>query len=109
MDDQSERRIARNESLFREANEAIERGLWPEQEDQVIRFRCECSAECGQPVEVSPREYERVRRNGRRFIVLEGHEVPGVEEVVERYPKYVIVQKTGTGGEVADRLDPRDD
>jgi hypothetical protein len=108
MDDQSERRIARNESLFREANEAIKRGLWPEQEDQVIRFRCECASECGQPVEISPREYERVRRNSRSFIVLEGHDVPGAEEVIERRPSYLIVRKTGTGGDVADDLDPRD-
>ncbi len=108
MDDETKRRIARNESLFREANEAIERGLWPEQEEQLIRFRCECSGECGQPVEVSPLEYERARQSGRTFIVLAGHEVPGVEEVVERHPDYVIVRKTGTSGDVADRLDPRE-
>lgn len=108
MDAESERRIARNESLFREANEAIERGLWPEQEDQLIRFRCECASECGQPVEVSPREYERVRQNGRWFIVLEGHEIPGVEDIVERQPGYLIVRKTDTGGAVAEALNPRD-
>ena len=109
MEEQSERRIARNESLFREANEAIRRGLWPEQQDQLIRFRCECAYECGQPVEVSPREYERVRQSGRTFIVLHGHDIPGTEEVVERHPNYLLVRKTGTGGEEADRLDPRAD
>lgn len=108
MDEESENRIARNEALFREANEAIERGLWPEQEHELIRFRCECARECGQPVEVSPVEYERVRRSGRTFIVLEGHEIPGAEEVVERHPGYVVVRKTGSGGEVADELNPRD-
>lgn len=108
MDPQSQRRMARNEALFREANEAIERGLWPEQQDQVIRFRCECANECGQPVELSAREYERVRENGRWFIVLDGHDVPGAEEVIERHPSYVIVRKTGTGGEVAEGLNPRD-
>ncbi len=108
MDAESERRIARNESLFREANEAIKRGLWPEQQDQLIRFRCECARECGQPVEVSPREYEHVRQSGRTFIVLEGHEIPGAEEVEERHERYVIVRKIGPGGDVADVLDPRD-
>jgi hypothetical protein len=108
MDEKVERRIARNESLFREANEAIERGLWPEQEDQVIRFRCECASECGQPVELSPREFERVRQNGRWFIVLEGHDIPGAEEIIERQPGYVIVRKLEVAGVVADELNPRD-
>lgn len=108
MDEESEARIARNEALFREANEAIKRGLWPEQEHELIRFRCECARECGEPVEVSPREYERVRRSGSTFIVLDGHEIPGAEEVVERYPGYLIVRKTGTGGDVAEDLNPRD-
>ncbi|HET9719703.1 MAG TPA: hypothetical protein VFP55_06485 [Solirubrobacteraceae bacterium] len=108
MNTDSERRVARNESLFREANEAIGRGLWPEQEDAVIRFRCECADQCGQPVELSHREYERVRQNGRWFIVLEGHEIPGMEEVVERHDGWVVVQKLGTGGDVADELNPRD-
>lgn len=109
MDSESQRRIARNESLFREANEAIERGLWPEQRDQTIRFRCECANECGQPVQLSPREYERVRQNGRWFIVLEGHDIPGAEDVIERHPDYMIVRKTETGGAVADELNPRDE
>jgi hypothetical protein len=108
MDADTERRLARNESLFRAANEAIGRGLWPEQEDTAIRFRCECATQCGQPVELSHREYERIRQNGRRFIVLEGHEIPGVEEVVERHGSWVVVQKTGTGGNVAEQLEPRD-
>jgi hypothetical protein len=108
MDPESQSRIARNESLFRAANEAIERGMWPEQEDQVVRFRCECGNECGQPVELTPREYERVRENGRWFIVLEGHDIPGTEEVVERHPSYTVVRKTGTGGQVAEELDPRE-
>lgn len=108
MDEESQARVARNESLFREANEAIERGLWPEQEHELIRFRCECAGECGEPVEVSPREYERVRQSGRTFIVLDGHEIPGAEEVIERHPGYVIVKKIGTAGEVAEELNPRD-
>jgi hypothetical protein len=108
MDKDTERRVARNESLFREANEAIGRGLWPEQEDTIIRFRCECAAQCGQPVELSHREYERIRRNSRWFIVLEGHGIPDVEEVVERHDGWMVVQKTETGGDVAEALDPRD-
>jgi hypothetical protein len=108
MDEESERRLGRNEALFREANEAIERGLWPEQENQLVRFRCECAGQCGQPVQLSPREYEQVRQSGRLFIVLEGHEIDEVEEVVERRPGYLIVRKVGASGAVAEELDPRD-
>ena len=108
MDDETERRLARNESLFREANEAIGRGLWPEQENTVIRFRCECAEQCGQPVELRHRDYERIRQHGRWFIVLEGHEVPDVERVVERHGDWSVVQKTEEAGEEAEELDPRD-
>ncbi len=108
MDRELGRRIGHNEALFREANEAIERGLWPEQEHQQIRFRCECARACGEAVELSPREYERVRQDGRRFIVLDGHEIPGEEKVVERHPGYLIVCKLGASGDVAEQLNPRD-
>lgn len=108
MEQELEGRIARNESLFREANEAIGRGLWPEQGESVIRFRCECAMQCGLPVELSHREYERIRQNGRRFIVVEGHDIPGAEDVVERHDGWWVVQKTGFGGDVAEELNPRD-
>lgn len=107
MDQEAERRIARNEALFRQANEAIDRGLWPEQADDLIRFRCECAMQCGSVVELSPRDYEQVRAHGRRFAVVHGHEIPGVEEVVERHETYTVVEKRGAGGPVADSLDPR--
>lgn len=108
MDDSLQRKIAANEALLREANEAIERGLWPGDEAQMIRFRCECAElECNQAVEVTAREYERVRANPRRFLVLEGHEHLGAERVVERRSGYLVVEKEGAGGRVADATDPR--
>lgn len=108
MDEERERRIGSNEALFREANEAIERGLWPEQERQIVRFRCECASACGEAVELRPSDYERVRRDGRKFIVLDGHQLPEVEEVVERHAEYLVVRKRGASGETAEALDPRD-
>jgi len=38
-------------------------------------------------------EYEWLRQNPWRFLVLPGHEAPAVENVVERYDGYVIVEK----------------
>lgn len=74
-----------------------------------MRFRCECAnPECGNAAEVSLREYERVRRHPRRFIVVAGHEQPYVEAVVARGPSYLIVEKRGEAGDVAEAEDPRD-
>jgi len=109
MDEQLERRAARNEVLFRETNEAIERGQWPDDPDKVVRFRCECSRlNCNLPVEVSLAEYERVRRSPRRFLVCVGHEVPELETVVDRAGEHVlVVEKQEVAGEIAAATDPR--
>lgn len=108
MDNELQRKIARNETLFREANEAIERGLRPAQEHDAIRFRCECARlDCNQGVRLTRRQYEHVRAHGRWFAVLRGHEIPEAERVVESHPEYVVVEKRGTGAAVADATDPR--
>ena len=66
MDDGLQKKLAANEALLREVNEAIERGLWPGNDEQVVRFRCECAAlECNQAVPLTVGEYESVRANAR--------------------------------------------
>jgi hypothetical protein len=42
---------------------------------------------------VSPGEYERVRREPTPFFVLPGHEMPDVEDLVERHETYLVVEK----------------
>ena len=62
IDEQSERRLADNEAVFRNVNEGIVRGQWPGDEGQPVGFRCECARlGCNALVEISVREYERVR------------------------------------------------
>jgi hypothetical protein len=105
----TEQRIARNEGIFREINEGIRRGRWPGEEDSISGFRCECaSLGCTEMLPLSFREYERVRQHPRRFIVAPGHERLEVEAVVENQTSYLIVQKLGQAGEVAEASDPRD-
>ena len=58
-------------------------------------------------LELSLPTYERVRQNPRRFLLAPGHEVPEVEVVVERAEAYVVVEKRGEAGDLAERLDPR--
>lgn len=108
MDDVSNERIGLNESLFRETNEGIERGLWPGEEDRRVPFRCECARpDCGEAVRLTPAEYEHVRAHPRRFVVLPGHEILRAEVVVERRPEYLLVEKVGEAASVAEALDPR--
>jgi hypothetical protein len=106
-DEPRERRVARNEAFFREANElleqeAIQRG------GQRREFICECSSlGCLERLTLPQDQYERVRRHGDWFIVTPGHEDPSVEVVVERHPAFSVVQKTGTAGAIARSEDPR--
>jgi hypothetical protein len=108
MDEETERRVARNEALLREVNESIERGRWPGDDNKPLRFRCECSSlECNEMVAMTRGEYEHVRRDGRRFALRAGHEIPEVESVVETREGYIVVEKRDGAGEIAQQLDPR--
>jgi hypothetical protein len=107
-DGSRERRLARNEAFFREANEIIER-------DAERRLAasppiiCECSqVGCMERVRVVREEYERVRSRGDWFIVTPGHEDLTIEGVMERHPGFVVVQKFGVAGTVARDEDPRE-
>jgi hypothetical protein len=109
MGDELQERLGANESVFREINEGIERGQWPGEEDAPVSFRCECARlGCSELVDLSVREYERVRANPRRFIVVPGHERLDVEIVAETRPGYLIVEKRDQAGEEAVERDPRD-
>jgi hypothetical protein len=100
--------IARNEALFREINEGIERGQWPGEEDAPVGFRCECARlGCNELIELTIREYERVRANPRRFLLAPGHELPDGEKVVDAGLGYVVVEKRDQAGAAAEATDPR--
>ena len=108
MRDETEARLGANEAVFREVNEGIERGQWPGEEERPISFRCECARlGCNDLLELSVNEYESVRANPRRFIVVAGHQRPDVEHVVEVRPGYLIVEKRDQAGTVAEETDPR--
>jgi hypothetical protein len=109
MDESLQRRLARNEGVFREVNESIERGQWPGEPDAPVGFRCECARlGCNMLLHLTLADYERVRADPRRFVVIRGHQVPAVERVVEVQAGYVVVEKTGNAGEEAEARDPRD-
>jgi hypothetical protein len=102
------RRLAANETIFRDVNEGIERGQWPGEDGAPVGFRCECARlGCNLLVKLTLGEYERVRAHPRRFMMVPGHEIPAVETVVEQHPDYVIVQKRDEAGARAAESDPR--
>ena len=108
MDEELQRRLASNEGVFREVNEGIERGQWPGEPQEPVRFRCECARlGCNLLVELTLSGYQQVRAHPRRFLMVVGHQVPDLETVVERHPGYIVVEKLDEAGEHAEDTDPR--
>ncbi|HVC86592.1 MAG TPA: hypothetical protein VNC40_04105 [Gaiellaceae bacterium] len=67
-------------------------------------FICERSNDsCTERIPVDAETYQRVREHPRRFLVLPGHVDETLESRVEAHPGYVIVEKTGAAGEVAEQ------
>ena len=108
MVDTTAERAVRNEAIFREANEAIESSAVENRID-VVPFICECAdPACTRIVRLPLEDYERVRANGRYFLVAPGHEDDtGPGQVVEENAGYEIVEKVGEVGRFAQALDER--
>jgi hypothetical protein len=107
--DPRQQRLAQNEALFREINERV-RELAAEHgdDDHVYDFYCECSnVDCTFRLSLRVAQYEAVRRHSNRFVVLPDHDMPEIEEVVERGDGWWVVEKGGEPAVLAAQLDPR--
>ena len=101
-------RLARNEILFRRLNERLSAAEDTESGSPELRLVCECSdRDCVLALTMEPAEYEWLRQNPHRFAVLPGHEAPAVEDVVERHPGFVIVEKHAETHDQVEAADPR--
>ena len=106
-------RAAKNQAVFRDANERIEAAAEALTTLDSAPFICECpEQDCTALVQLPLTEYELIRQHGERFLVAPGHEVThvdGVEvaRVVEKREGYSLMDKVGEAGEVARELDPR--
>jgi hypothetical protein len=109
VDRQTEERIASNDALFRELNERVRasaKSIGIESGD--VPFICECADRtCTAVVVLDLDRYAALRENPRRFLTAPGHERldEGTAVVVEKHTGYVVVEKTGHAGEVAEQLD----
>ena len=104
-----EERVARNEALFREVNERIKDANEGVEAPPRTDFLCECGdRECTKPVSLTEIEYEEVRREATHFVVLPGHVVPDIEQVLARNERFAVVAKTEPqAARIAVREDPR--
>jgi hypothetical protein len=108
------RRVANNQSAFRDANEDLERRAHQvDPSAPSLPFICECpDPGCTSIAWLSIVEYETVRSHGDWFLVVRGHEVLDVDNqliarVEKRYDHFSIMEKVGRAGELAEQLDPR--
>jgi hypothetical protein len=104
-----EERVARNEALFREVNERIKQVNESVDPRSEADFLCECGdSGCTKPVSLTPAEYEEVRREPTRFVVIVGHSDPSVEVVVASTDRFAVVEKVQPeAARVAAEEDPR--
>jgi hypothetical protein len=103
----SAERIARNDSIFRKANEGI-RAAARDELEQPLPFICECAdPACRDIVLMRLAEYRAIRANPRLFLKVPGHEAAaqGWGRVVERHDNYVVVEKVGIAGAVVEQLE----
>ena len=104
-----EERLAKNEVLFRKANDRIDESTEEHGSPaETVAFYCECSdRDCVERVEMNGPEYEVIRSDPTQFVVLPGHLRLEVEEVVRRAPEFLVVRKIGNAAELAVEQDPR--
>ena len=93
-----EKRIIRNEALFREVNAHIanlEERMG--NEGELMPLVCECAnTGCTTVIEVDRGTFQTVRANPALFLVAPGHELEH-ENVVGRGASYLIVKKEDEG------------
>ena len=103
MNDPRARRAAQNEATSRSVNESIDEERADEPGPGPRWFVCECSdPECAELVDVGAVKYHEVRESPDRFVVVPGHEDPTIEAIVETHGEYLVVEKQGEAGRIAE-------
>jgi hypothetical protein len=109
-------RNAETQNLYREVNERVAEvynqfggGSTAERMSEVIELFCECGQQppCEERVSISAATYERVRSDPTTFILLPGHGIAIVEDVIERGDGLQIARNFGRAADIARAADPR--
>lgn len=104
----AEERKARNEAVFRDANEEIQsaRAKLPALGGKVPFF-CECDdPSCREVVRLGTDEYEAVRANPAAFLIARNH-LDGHGDPIAEHDGYAVVEKQGVARTIALETDPR--
>ena len=104
-------RAGRNQSLFRAMNEKLNEVNEPlARVTDTFVISCECAdMSCIEMLDITPDDYRSVRADPHWFIVLPDHVYPEVESVIRHVDGYVVVEKFGAGGQVAEAADSTND
>ena len=109
-------RNAETQNLYREVNERVAEvysqfggGATADRVSELIELFCECGqqAPCEERVNVTAATYERVRSDPTTFILLPGHGIATVEDVIEAGDGFLIARNIGRAAEIARKADPR--
>jgi hypothetical protein len=85
-----EERVLQTEEFFRDVNEVIART----QRSNGSMFLCECAnPHCNVTFEMSRHDLQTLHSTPGYYVVLPGHDIPDLEEVVQRQNGYAIVRK----------------
>jgi hypothetical protein len=102
--------VARNDAVFRDANEHIADVANKVGAEDPLPFICECAdPACRELIRLSRGQYERVRKDPKRFAIAPGHAEAAepFARVVERRNGFWVVEKTGRAATLAAELDSR--
>ena len=104
----SEEQAARNESIFREANERLaERRAELSAVEGRTPYLCECEDEsCTEIVRLTAEDYEAVRADPTHFVIVPDHPTHGAE-IVRSGAGWICVAKAGASGAIVREADPR--
>jgi hypothetical protein len=100
-------RIALIEAAFRIANDRM--AAWEEPSPGAAElYFCECAKlDCREKVSLTRAQYEAVRARPEHFVVVPGHDVPDVEDVVEGGDGHAVVEKPAAVMDLVRGTDPR--
>ena len=107
MERLTQQRIAENNARFRDANERIREVAEEHRVAMPIPFICECpESTCVEIVRVELGHYRSFRAHPRRFVNAPGHNraAGSAVRVVSEHDGYVVVEKVGLAGEIAESL-----
>ena len=92
-------RLIKNQIFAREVNARVreaarELGGSGGEPAEPFEIFCECSRrQCFDRIGLTVREYEALRADPTAFAVVSGHELPSIEQVVDRNERFVTVRK----------------